>query len=94
MGVGGYYLVGDQLTYVTLSAATKVNLAEIGILGGLRDGLEQKPQAPPTSYYIGTSPGMRSTFSRSSSVNSTGSSADAFFSGLQSSQCQLDSFQK
>lgn len=79
---------------LNITAPAKVNLAEIGIIGGFSDGSEQKPKAPPTSYFMGTSPGMGSTFSRSSSVNSTGSSGDAYFSRLSSSQCQFGGFQK
>ncbi|KAK9699785.1 hypothetical protein RND81_08G196400 [Saponaria officinalis] len=45
---------------LNISAPKKVNLADIGIVGDLNDGTDEKQKGPLTSYYMGTSMGMGS----------------------------------
>lgn len=85
---------------LNISAPKKVNLADIGIVGGLTDGSEEKQKATPTSYYMGSAMGMgmgtgTGTGFGGTGVNSTTTSGDDFFSSFtSSSQYQFGGFQK
>lgn len=81
---------------LNISAPKKVNLADVGVVGGLTDGSEEKEKGPPTSFYMGRAMGSGSGLGKSSGFTSTSSSAtdlDDFFSNI-SSQNQFGSFQK
>ncbi|XP_057524204.1 clathrin interactor EPSIN 1 isoform X1 [Amaranthus tricolor] len=79
---------------LNISAPKKVNLTEIGIVGGLSDGSEDKQKAAPTSYYMGSAMGMGTGFGGTGS-NPTTTGADDFFSSFtSSSQYQYGGFQK
>lgn len=77
---------------LNISAPKKVNLADIGIVGGLSDESE-KQKGPPTSYYMGSTMGMSSSFGRTG-INPTSTAGDDFFSSFNSSQYQFGGFQK
>lgn len=86
--------------------AKKVNLADVGIVGGLTDGTEEKDKAALASFYMGRAmpmgagsgfTSMATTtndnfFSSLSSQSST--TNDNFFSSLSGQQYQYGSFQK
>lgn len=79
---------------LNISAPKKVNLADIGIVGGLSDGSEEKPKVPSTSYYMGSSMSMGTGYG-GTGVNSSATGVDDFFSSFtSSSQYQFGGFQK
>lgn len=77
---------------LNITASKKVNLADIGIVGGLGDDSE-KQKGPRTSYYMGSTMGMGASFGRTG-TNPTAASGDDFFSSFSSSQYQFGGFQK
>ncbi|KAK6927315.1 ENTH domain [Dillenia turbinata] len=76
--------------------AKKVNLADVGIVGGLTDGSEEKEKGPSTVNFMGRAMGSGSGLGRSgfASSTSTGTGGDDFFSSLGSQQYQFGNFQK
>lgn len=66
-------------------AAKKVNLADVGIVGGLSEGIDEKEKGPSTSYYMGRAMGAGSGLGKSG-FNSQASAGDDFFSSLSSGQ--------
>ncbi|XP_074317329.1 clathrin interactor EPSIN 1-like [Silene latifolia] len=78
---------------LNISAPKKVNLADIGIVGGLGEGTDERTKGPPTSYYMGTSMGMGSGLG-STSFNPSTPSPDDFFSSFTSNQHQFGGYQK
>lgn len=85
--------------YVCVLAAKKVNLADIGVVGGLTDGSDGKEKGPSTSYFMGRAMGIGSGsgLGRTSSSESAPSQAmagDDFFSSLNGTQYQYGGFQK
>lgn len=76
------------------SAAKKADLKDIGIVGGLGDGSDEKEKGPPTMY-MGRAMGTGSGLGRSlPGFNSAGAGVgDDFFSSL-SQQNQFGSFKK
>ncbi|KAL0372160.1 UNVERIFIED_CONTAM: Clathrin interactor EPSIN 1 [Sesamum calycinum] len=70
----------------------KVNLADVGIVGGLTDGSEEKDKGPLPPFYMGQAMGVGSGI-RKSGFTST-SKGDDFFSSLGSQQYQFGGFQK
>ncbi|KAK9742057.1 hypothetical protein RND81_03G145500 [Saponaria officinalis] len=77
---------------LNISAPKKVNLADIGIVGGLSDGTDEKQKGATTFPYMGTSMGMGSGYGTSGFSQTTAS--DDFFSSFTSSQHQYGGFQK
>lgn len=75
-----------------LYAAKKVNLADVGIVGGLTE-TDETSQAPPTSYYVGRAMGAGSGLGRSS-FTSTATDVDDMFSNHNGQQFQFGGFQK
>lgn len=76
-----------------LIAAKKVSLADIGIVGGLSDGSDEKDKGPPTSFYMGRAMGAGSGIGRSSGfTSSTGTGSDDMFSNLGGQQYQFGGF--
>ncbi|KAK9742060.1 hypothetical protein RND81_03G145700 [Saponaria officinalis] len=78
---------------LNISAPKKVNLADIGIVGGLSDGTDEKQKGTSTFPYMGTSMGMGSGYG-TSGFSQTTASSDDFFSSFTSSQHQYGGFQK
>ncbi|CAA0824255.1 Clathrin interactor EPSIN 1 [Striga hermonthica] len=77
---------------LNITAPKKVNLADVGIVGGLTDGSDEKDKGPLPSFYTGNnSMGIGSGIGKSGFTSTTN---DDFFSNLSSSQYQYGSFQK
>ncbi|PIN16837.1 Equilibrative nucleoside transporter protein [Handroanthus impetiginosus] len=76
---------------LNITAPKKVNLADVGIVGGLSDGLEEKDKGPLPSFYMGRAMGAGSVVGKSGFASTT---SDDFFSSLSNQQYQFGSFQK
>ncbi|XP_057775930.1 clathrin interactor EPSIN 1-like [Salvia miltiorrhiza] len=81
---------------LNITAPKKVNLAEIGIVGGLMDGSESKDKGPLPSFNMGIAMGVASGVTTPELLKSTSAPAldDDFFSSLSSQQHQIPNFQK
>ncbi|KAI8547112.1 hypothetical protein RHMOL_Rhmol07G0169300 [Rhododendron molle] len=78
---------------LNISAPKKVSLADIGIVGGLSAGSDEKDKGPPTSFYMGRAMGAGSGIGRSSGfTSSTGTGSDDMFSNLGAQQYQFGGF--
>lgn len=76
-------------------AAKKVNLADIGIVGGLTDGSESKEKGPMPLFNMGIAMGVGSGASKSNATTASPPLIDDdFFSSLSSEQHHVGSFQK
>ncbi|MCD7469505.1 hypothetical protein HAX54_008605 [Datura stramonium] len=75
---------------LNISAPKKVNLADVGIMGGLTDGLDVKEKGP-TTFHMGRAMGQGTKLGQSG-FTSTTTSADDHFSSHQN--YQFGSFQK
>lgn len=91
-------LVGLLLTVSPFEqlAAKKVSLVDVGVVGDLGDGQNEKDKGPPpTSFYMGRAMGTGSGLGRSGFASSESQALDAdFFSSLGSQQYQFGSFKK
>ncbi|PIN00274.1 Equilibrative nucleoside transporter protein [Handroanthus impetiginosus] len=80
---------------LNITAPKKANLADVGIVGGLTDGSEEKDKGPLPSFYMGRAMGTGSGGGKSAGFTSASTSTnDDFFSNLSSQQYQFGSFQK
>ncbi|GMH10789.1 hypothetical protein Nepgr_012630 [Nepenthes gracilis] len=80
---------------LNISAPKKVSLADVGIVGGLSDGLEEKQKGPPqATYYMGRAMGAGSGLGRTGVTTSTALSGENIFSDFSSQQYQFGGFQK
>lgn len=80
-----------------ICAAKKVDLTDVGIVGGLSAGAEEKDKGLPNSLYMGRAMGTGSGLGKStgfSTSTTTATDMDDFFSSLSSSQNQFGNFQK
>ncbi|XP_068648700.1 clathrin interactor EPSIN 1-like [Aristolochia californica] len=78
---------------LNISAPMKVSLTDIGIVGGLSDGSEEKDKGLPASAYMGRAMGIGSAMGRSgfpSTTTATGNGGSASFSSP--GQYQFGSF--
>ena len=77
-------------------AAKKVSLADVGIVGGLSDGSDEREKGPPPSFYMGRAMGSGSGLGmgRSGFTPSQPAAGDDFFSSLSNQQYQFGGFQK
>jgi epsin len=66
-----------------IPAAKKVNLADVGIVGGLSDGSDEREKGPPTSFYMGRAMGSGTGLGRS---GYQGAGGDDIFSSLSGGQ--------
>ncbi|XP_073312935.1 clathrin interactor EPSIN 1 [Primulina huaijiensis] len=78
---------------LNITAPKKVNLSDVGIVGGLTDGSEEKEKGPLPSFYQGRAMGIGSGLGKSSLATTTSTNND-FFSSLSSQQYEFGSFQK
>ncbi|XP_048435865.1 clathrin interactor EPSIN 1 [Pyrus x bretschneideri] len=80
---------------LNISAPKKVNLADVGIVGGLTDGTDEREKGPPTSYYMGRAMGSGTGLGKSGFPSSQGI-GDDLFSSLSggNQQYQYGGFQK
>lgn len=81
---------------LNITAPKKVSLADVGIVGGLSDGSDEREKGPlPPSFYMGRAMGSGSGLSKSGfTPPQSATSADDFFSNLGSQQYQFGGFQK
>lgn len=77
-------------------AAKKVNLADVGVVGGLSDGLDEREKGPPASYYMGRAMGSGSGLGRTGFTSSQAPGGDEFdfLSSLSGQPYQYGGFQK
>ncbi|CAK9171447.1 unnamed protein product [Ilex paraguariensis] len=80
---------------LNITAPKKVNLADVGVVGGLTDGSDEKDKGPLASFYMGRAMGAGSGLGRSGSgFTSTATGGDDFFSSFSSQQYQFGSLKK
>ncbi|XP_019429524.1 PREDICTED: clathrin interactor EPSIN 1-like isoform X2 [Lupinus angustifolius] len=79
---------------LNISAPKKVNLADVGIVGGLSDGLDEREKGTPPTFYMGRAMGSGSGLGRSGFTPSQSGTGDDLFSSLGSQPYQYGGFQK
>ena len=81
---------------LNITAPKKVSLADVGIVGGLSDGSDEREKGPPPSFYMGRAMGSGSGLGmgRSGFTPSQPIAGDDFFSNLGNQQHQFGGFQK
>ncbi|KAJ6745674.1 EPSIN/ENT-RELATED [Salix koriyanagi] len=79
---------------LNISAPKKVSLVDVGVVGDLTDGLDEREKGPPTSFYMGRAMGMGSGLGKSgfTSSQSQATGGDDFFSTLGGQQYQFGNF--
>ncbi|CAI9093608.1 OLC1v1029154C1 [Oldenlandia corymbosa var. corymbosa] len=77
---------------LNIAAPKKVDLTDLGVVGGLT-GSDEKEKGGPASFYMGQAMGAGSGLGKSG-FQSTSSEGDDFFSSLSSQQYQFGGFQK
>ncbi|GLT25533.1 hypothetical protein SLA2020_006550 [Shorea laevis] len=77
---------------LNISAPKKVNLADVGIVGGLSETDER--EKGPTSFYMGRAMGSGSGLGRTGFPSSEAGGGDDFFSSLGGQQYQFNSLKK
>lgn len=78
---------------LNISAPKKVSLADVGVVGALSDGSDEREKGPPTSFYMGRAMGTGSGLGISGFTSSQATGGDDFFSSF-ASQSQYGSFKK
>ncbi|KAI3407398.1 ENTH domain-containing protein [Psidium guajava] len=78
---------------LNISAPKKVSLADVGVVGGLSDGSNEREKGPPTSFFMGRAMGTGSGLGMSGFTSSQATGGDDFFSSF-ASQSQYGSFKK
>lgn len=78
---------------LNITAPKKVNLADVGIVGGLSDPFDDRDKGSSTSFYMGGTIGSGSAFGKPG-YNSAASGADDFFSIMSSQQYQFGGYKK
>ncbi|KAI9118394.1 hypothetical protein K1719_010726 [Acacia pycnantha] len=78
---------------LNISAPKKVSLTDVGIVGGLSDGSDEKEKGPPQSYYMGRAMGSGSGLGRSGFTPSQPAGGDDLFSRLGGQPYQFSGFQ-
>ncbi|XP_040867425.1 clathrin interactor EPSIN 1 isoform X1 [Glycine max] len=81
---------------LNITAPKKVSLVDVGIVGGLSDGSDEREKGPPPSFYMGRAMGSGSGLGmgRSGFTPSQPIAGDDFFSNLGNQQHQFGGFQK
>ncbi|XP_040998725.1 clathrin interactor EPSIN 1-like isoform X2 [Juglans microcarpa x Juglans regia] len=80
---------------LNISAPKKVSLADVGVVGGLSEGLGEREKRPLTSYYTGRAMGAGSGLGRSGFSSSPSIGGNEFFSDFGGQQHQYGGgFQK
>ncbi|CAJ1972760.1 unnamed protein product [Sphenostylis stenocarpa] len=80
---------------LNITAPKKVSLVEVGIVGGLSDGSDEKEKGPPPSFYMGRAMGAGSGLGlKSGFTPSQPSPGEDIFSSLGTQQYQFGGFQK
>ncbi|KAK9946321.1 hypothetical protein M0R45_011790 [Rubus argutus] len=68
---------------LNITGPKKVNLADVGIVGGLSDGSDEREKGPPTSFYMGRAMGSGTGLGKS---GYQGAAGDDIFSSLSGGQ--------
>jgi epsin len=79
---------------LNISAPKKVSLVDVGIVGGLSDGSDEREKGPPASFYMGRAMGAGSGLGRSGLTSSQAVGGNDVFSNLSGQQYQFGGFQK
>ncbi|GAB4854356.1 hypothetical protein Ancab_022942 [Ancistrocladus abbreviatus] len=79
---------------LNITAPKKVSLADVGIVGELSDGSNEKRKGLQPTFYMGRAMGMESGLAKTSLSSSTAAGGDDFFSNFSSQQYQFGGFQK
>ncbi|KAI4337109.1 hypothetical protein L6164_015562 [Bauhinia variegata] len=80
---------------LNISAPKKVSLADVGIVGGLSDGSDEKEKGLPPAFHMGRAMGTGSGLGRTGFTPSQASVGDDIFSNLSGQQqYQFGGFQK
>ncbi|XP_027330403.1 clathrin interactor EPSIN 1 isoform X2 [Abrus precatorius] len=83
---------------LNITAPKKVSLADVGIVGGLSDGSDEREKGPPPSFFMGRAMGSGSGLGMSNQqyqfTPSQPAAGDDIFSNLSSQQYQFGGFQK
>ncbi|XP_004498931.1 clathrin interactor EPSIN 1 [Cicer arietinum] len=79
---------------LNISAPKKVSLVDVGIVGGLSDGSDEKEKGPPTTFYMGRAMGSGSGLGMSGVTPSQTTAGDDIFSNFGSQNYQFGGFQK
>ncbi|XP_071730352.1 clathrin interactor EPSIN 1 [Rutidosis leptorrhynchoides] len=82
---------------LNITGPKKVDLTDVGIVGGLSVGAEEKDKGLPNSLYMGRAMGTGSGLGKSTGFSTSTTAAtdmDDFFSSLSGPQNQYGSFQK
>lgn len=79
---------------LNITAPKKVSLADVGVVGGLSDGSDERERGAPTSFYMGRAMGTGSGLGKTGFPTQETFSGDDFFSNLNGQKHQFGSFQK
>ncbi|KAL8195801.1 hypothetical protein R6Q57_025554 [Mikania cordata] len=79
---------------LNITGPKKVDLTDVGIVGGLSNGVEEKDKGLPNSFYMGQAMGTGSGLGKSTGFTTSATDMDDFFSSLSGPQNHFDSFQK
>ncbi|KAM3710204.1 hypothetical protein ACB098_01G012600 [Castanea mollissima] len=79
---------------LNIAAPKKVSLVDVGIVGGLTDGSDEREKGPPTSFYMGRAMGSGSGLGKSGFTSSQAVGDNDIFSSLGGQQSQYGGFQK
>lgn len=79
---------------LNISAPKKVSLVDVGIVGGLSDGLDEREKGPPTTLYMGRAMGTGSGLGMYGGTPSQSTAGDDIFSNFGSQNYQFGGFQK
>ncbi|KAI6694546.1 hypothetical protein NL676_022256 [Syzygium grande] len=92
--LGSVYKITNVAMFCLLIklAAKKVSLADVGVVGGLSDGSDERERGPPTSFYMGRAVGTGTGLGMSGFTSSQATGGDDFSSFAR--QSQYGSFKK
>jgi epsin len=79
---------------LNISAPKKVSLADVGIVGGLNDGSDEREKGPPATFYMGRAMGSGSGLGMYGGAPSQQTTGDDIFSNFGSQNYQFGGFQK
>ncbi|PKI68534.1 hypothetical protein CRG98_011083, partial [Punica granatum] len=79
---------------LNISAPKKVSLADVGVVGALSDGSDEREKGPPASYSMGRAMGAGSGLGKSGFPPALSAGVDGFFSSFASQPYQYNSFKK
>jgi epsin len=87
-------ILAASVTILYYFAAKKVSLADVGIVGGLNDGSDEREKGPPATFYMGRAMGSGSGLGMYGGAPSQQTTGDDIFSNFGSQNYQFGGFQK